>query len=148
MKVNPEMRDFVTVVLRDAGVDVKALPLGACVQVRAASSTYMPFTVARLAENVYAVYHSYEQNGDLCYDPEVVFFTGYKDAAGCDWVWLPLEITHPVPFGRMVYAELNAAGTAVGRVNVRGQADLASFVRTWTRNLKHQGFAYGTVTVL
>ena len=71
--------------------------------------------------------------GDAIADPDVVFFTGYGE-------WIPIEITQPPPFGFHRYAQLSDEGDKITHLNAVAQADLASFTRTWARNLKAQGF--------
>jgi len=78
-----------------------------------------------------AVAHTFEQNGDLMYDPEIVF----EVLAGA--AWEPVEITqHPVGVYR------RAVWTDSGRLrsNAALIRELKEFAGLWDRNLREQGF--------
>lgn len=77
-----------------------------------------------------SVAHYFEQNGDLCPDPEMTF----EVAAGkC----FPVSF-QTFPFPERVAAYRGDDGKSY--VNGRERADQASFARIWDRNLKAQGF--------
>ena len=83
-----------------------------------------------------ALAHTGKQNGDVMYDPELVF--RFIE-------WDKSQIAEPISF-RNDYLSINQEvyryndeGKAT-HVNTRLKAELKSFARTWFRNLKHQGF--------
>jgi hypothetical protein len=74
-----------------------------------------------------AVAHSFVQNGDLMYDPEVVFAVGQTEA------WLAYEITqHPVGLYRNAYRD--------NSLDVAEVRDINGLVSVWARNLSGQGW--------
>ena len=84
-----------------------------------------------------AVRHTREQNGDLLFDPEVVF-----ELIGGEW--------HPLSFeqsGR-VYWEAVFAEEGTDRLMCRPRLlrDLRRFCALWDRNLRDQGFAAAAST--
>ena len=74
-----------------------------------------------------AVAHTFVQNGDLMYDPEIVFAVGEMDA------WLAYEITqHPVGRYRNAYRD--------GQLYPSEVRDINGLVSVWARNLSSQGW--------
>lgn len=105
------------------------------------SGGFMDLVVENIGANQISVTHYYEQNGDLCQDPEIVFLVG------CDGEWYPVEWTTPAVMfaGRVVggwkrYVEIDAEKGSWVRGDLRGQRDLAIFANKWADNLKMQGF--------
>lgn len=105
------------------------------------SSSFMDLAVEVISKNQISVTHYYEQNGDLCQDPEIVFLVG------CDGEWYAVEWTTPqISFaGRIMggyrrYIEIDAENGTWVRGDLRGQRDLAIFANKWADNLKRQGF--------
>jgi hypothetical protein len=49
-----------------------------------------PLSIERIGADEVAVSHTFVQNGDVVFDPEVTFFTGYGGGA-----WVPTSITQP-----------------------------------------------------
>jgi hypothetical protein len=75
-----------------------------------------------------AVAHTFIQNGDLMYDPEIVFAVGQPEA------WLAYEITqHPVGAYNCAYRD--------GSLYPGVVKDINGLVSTWARNLASQGWA-------
>ena len=114
-------------------------PLADARTVDNARGTFMPVTVdcLRVARSgsLYAVAHRFEQNGDLCPDPDVEFLvTDDPLQPGAKAVY-PTAIDQT--FGYRRYVELDVDGNPV-RLNRAGQADLASFCTMWMRNIKGQ----------
>lgn len=73
--------------------------------------------IERIAEDRLSVGQYYQQRGDLCSDPEVVFVVE-------DGNWRPVRYTqHPI----------------IHQHDERG-IDLDGFLSTWDRNLREQGF--------
>jgi hypothetical protein len=97
---------------------------------------FMPLSVERIGVGpregiVIAVHHSREQNGDLIFDPEVVF-----EVIGDEW--------HPLSFEQsgVIYWEAVFQDTNTGKLMCRPKLlkDLQKFCRMWDRNIRDQGF--------
>jgi len=139
-KSTTQIQRLIQGIAKRAGVDLHQP--GAYVKVE--RKPYMPLVIEGLGNSEVAVGHFYVQNGDVIYDPEVVFFTGYEDTpAKLGGGWIPLTIQHPPPCGRHVYGKHD--GQELTHLNGRGQRDLATFVNQWTRNLKMQKFGAGEI---
>lgn len=80
----------------------------------------MPLVIEVLLPGLIAVAHYYEQNGDLCPDPDVEFLITPQG-------WAPTAIRYA--FGDASYVD-----------NPGGQAELAQFCETWASNIEHQGY--------
>ncbi|MDR4487964.1 MAG: hypothetical protein R3B83_10640 [Nitrospirales bacterium] len=105
---------------------------------------FMPLSIERIGTNEdgrdqIAISHTGLQNGDVMFDPEMVFQIRVSG---------DLKIAEPISF-RNDYLGLhqevyryNDEGKAT-HVNTRLKAELKSFARMWFRNLKHQGFFSG-----
>lgn len=115
--------------------------LGSDQAVKLTVDGYMPLSIERIGMNdeghqLVALAHTGMQNGDVMYDPEIVF--RFIDLGEC-------QIAEPISF-RNDYMGLNQEvnryndeGKAT-HVNTRLKAELKTFARTWFRNLKDQGF--------
>ncbi len=115
--------------------------LGSDQAVKLTVDGYMPLCIEHIGmsdegHQRVALAHTGMQNGDVMYDPEMVF--QLHD-------WGELQAAEPISF-RNDYMGLhqevyryNEEGKAT-HVNVRLKAELKSFARTWFRNLKEQGF--------
>jgi hypothetical protein len=97
---------------------------------------FMPLSVEAIGTGprvgtLVAVHHSREQDGDLLFDPEVVF-----ELIGEAW--------HPLSFEQsgLVYWEAVFVEEGTGRLMCRPrlQRDLQRFCRVWDRNIRDQGF--------
>lgn len=102
--------------------------------------TFMPVGIDFLQRfpngmETYAVAHRFEQNGDLVPDPDVEFLVQKRDEKVVS-VW-PLAIDHPPPFVYRRHVELAEDGKPE-RLNLRGQADLATFCSVWMKNIQLQ----------
>ena len=111
--------------------------IGAVLTVRSAG--LMPLKIATVGVNQVAVYHSrVDDYGDTVYDPEVVFFTGYRELG-----WVPMTITQPTAWimGRPIggfkrVAMLAQDYSAITRYYPRAMKDVAHFCNTlWYGNL-------------
>jgi hypothetical protein len=115
--------------------------LGADMAVRIRVDGYMPLSIEAIGASangnrLISICHYGEQNGDLMRDPEMVFelFThGELSAAEPlsfqnDYMGLLQEVYRYDESGKKTH------------VDTRLKADLKSFVRTWFRNLREQGF--------
>lgn len=84
---------------------------------------------------LYAIAHRYEQNGDLCPDPDVEFLVvDDPHQPGAKAVY-PTAIDQPLGYRR--YVEFDADGRPEG-VRPAGQMSLASFCNGWFRNIRAQ----------
>lgn len=104
--------------------------------IRVEASGFMPLSVEQIGTGprdglMIAVHHSREQNGDLMFDPEVVF-----EVIGDEW--------HPMTFemSGQCYWDVVFQDEATGTLMCRPKLlkDLQSFVRMWDRNIRDQGF--------
>ena len=102
---------------------------------------YMPLTIELTWEGLLSVCHYAKDGyGDLYQDPEVVFLIG------CDGEWYPIEIQRPDArtgqfYRRYVEEVSGGKGIWSGKVDLKGQADLATFCTFWANNIARQGFA-------
>ncbi len=77
-----------------------------------------------------SVAHYFEQNGDLCQDPEMAFELVPQ---GNEFAYEPYLFQQAIP---PVYQEVFESGSE----NVRLKRQLTSFAQHWDRNLGEQGF--------
>lgn len=80
---------------------------------------YEDLVIEKTGHDTISVAQYYEQRGDLMADPDIVF-----RIIGDDWI--PIEYTHH-GLGKYNYSE-------------SGLPHLDSFIKTWDRTLKRQGF--------
>ncbi len=102
---------------------------------------YMPLSIEHIGTSaeghkLIALAHTGIQNGDIMFDPEMVFRCIDLDG---------LQMAEPISFrndymgiNQEVY-RYNDEGKAT-HVDTRLKAELKSFARTWFRNLREQGF--------
>lgn len=133
MKTSKRMQQVIETLAAKHGLNLEA----ESAHLRLELSSYMPLVIEKIGRYLVSVAHYYEQNYDLIADPDVVFFTGYGD-------WVPIEITHPPPFGYHRYAKLSDEGDAITHWNEKGQTGLAAFAGVWARNLEQQGWLEAT----
>lgn len=93
-----------------------------------APGAFMAVSVDRLSENLYAVAHRKEVNGDLVSDPDVEFYVAGGMVA-------PTAIDQSFGYRREV---IFGEGGKITGYRPRGQADLTSFCNLWMRNIKAQ----------
>jgi hypothetical protein len=77
-----------------------------------------------------SVTHYFEQNGDLCQDPEMCF---ELIPHGAHVIYEPYLFQQAIP---PLYQEVFATGAE----NIRLKRQLLSFAQQWDRNLRDQGF--------
>ena len=115
--------------------------LGSDQAVKLTVDGYMPLSIEHIGTSaeghrLVAIAHTGIQNGDVMYDPEMVFQFHDHDE---------VKVAEPISFRNDYMGILqevyryNAEGKAT-HVNTRLKAELKSFSRTWFRNLKDQGF--------
>ena len=83
----------------------------------------MPIHISRLSEDTIRIAHTYEQNGDLMYDPEIIFEIDEDNEA-----LKPLE-----------YRQDNMGVYQIVGENVSDR-ELSSFAVQWFKNIRSQGF--------
>lgn len=92
------------------------------------NSTFMALSVARLTDNLYSMAHYFEQNGDICPDPDMTFL---KTSDG----WVPVDLTQIV--GAYTLA-VEHDGVEVTGYRPRALRELKSFAAMWLNNIKSQ----------
>ncbi len=85
------------------------------------------------AGSLYAIAHRFEQNGDLCPDPDVEFLVIESPVDGK--AVYPTAIDQVIGYRRHVEFDGRCAPTKLDR---RGQADLAAFCNQWMKNIQDQ----------
>lgn len=93
------------------------------------SPEFMDLVIEKLGDNHYSLTHYYEQNGDLCPDPdmEIRVHPSTKMAEA---------LSFQDSFGyRCVYPEPD-------KIDIQAKADLNDFLNFWLKNLIDQGFKY------
>lgn len=86
---------------------------------REEASGMMPLSIERVGERRISVAHTYVQQGDLMYDPEIVYEVSEPDRG-----WVPVRFTqHPF----------------IEQYDPDG-LDLDGFPDTWNKNLRSQGY--------
>ncbi len=94
-----------------------------------APGCYMALSVERLTENTFSMAHYFEQNGDLCPDPDMEFWLGL------DGRFYPVSNTQVFGFRRVL--TLGSDGQPES-FSPKGQRELAAFAGTWLKNIKAQ----------
>ena len=96
------------------------------------STAFMPLCVEHLGGSRYSVTHYYEQNGDLCSDPDMTFRLAgeaFPPSHG-----LAEALTYQDSFGyKEVYPE-------PGKVYPRLKKELNAFAVQWFQNIRAQGY--------
>jgi|WetSurMetagenome_2_1015567.scaffolds.fasta_scaffold327875_1 uncharacterized protein YqiB (DUF1249 family) len=93
------------------------------------SEGFMDLVLENYAENVITMTHYYEQNGDLCCDPEMTIRI-IHDKEYVETLTYQDSITY-----QNVYTE-------DGKIYPRLSKSLNEFLGMWLTNIKHQGFKY------
>ncbi len=91
------------------------------------SSGFMDLVIEKLGDKHYSLTHYYEQNGDLCPDPDMEVKV-YPDTKMAE------ALSYQDSFGyRCVYPEL-------GKVDIKAKKELNIFLDKWLSNIINQGF--------
>lgn len=125
MKTATTMQTIITRIAQKHSLDLTACEAN----LRLEQDGYQPLVIEKVGQHLVSVAHYYQQNGDTVPDPDVVFFTGYGD-------WVPMEISQAL--GYTCAAWLSDDGQKIERFQPRAQADIASFCRTWAKNIRDQ----------
>lgn len=128
MKTSKKMQAVVTRLADKHGLDLTATEA----YLRLDMPGFDRLVIERAGINQVRVAHYFDQQGNLIPDPEIIFFTGNSD-------WVPIKITQVIG-GHRVYAVPTPDGQSVIMTNPNRQADLASFVEMWAKNIKIQGW--------
>jgi hypothetical protein len=111
---------------------VRGLEPGAARYVDNAKGTFMRVAIDCLAQGLFAVAHRFEQNGDLCPDPDVEFYVSPSGDV------FPTAIDQfAAPYKRYVEV-VEGGGTWRWTGAERGQADLVEFCNMWMKNIEDQ----------
>ncbi|VVB52179.1 Uncharacterised protein [uncultured archaeon] len=93
------------------------------------SQGFMDLVIERLQENHYSLTHYFEQNGDLCPDPDMTIKIVPE-------MKIAEALTYQDQFCyRVVYPDLE-------HVNIKAKKELNAFLDQWLSNLKEQGFTW------
>lgn len=113
--------DAIKQIIRQAGYDsVTDLPINDPITVE--NEGYMDLTIERILDDRVSVAHYFEQCGDLCRDPEIVFRLAESG-------WIPV-----------MYQQDNGPLGTVFERDDHGLPDVEDFVEQWNDNLTKQGF--------
>ena len=97
------------------------------------SKAFMPLSVERLQDTdigtVYTFCHYFEQNGDLCQDPEMLFLAHKSGRV------YPMMFQQAIP---PIYEESLFREDGKWKVNPRLQAQHTTFANMWLKNIKEQ----------
>jgi len=97
------------------------------------NGAFMPVCVEHIFNTyigrVFSIAHYFEQNSDLCKDPDMTFLLPP------DGEVYPLSFQQDIP---PIYQEAAIIEENELKVRQKMQADLASFANTWMENIKHQ----------
>lgn len=99
--------------------------------VRFESDTYEPLYIERISEDQIAMAHTFMQNGDSMYDPEIVFHVDDEH-----------KLLRPLSYEQSdmgVYQRVyDPSDDALTRPNRKLERDINDMFRTWSQNLKWQ----------
>lgn len=97
---------------------------------RIESEGYMPLIIERHG-NTISLTHTYMQNGDVMYDPDMEFNIVS---------WEPISITQQHPFRGQVRLEKYRYNESTGLWDLNANFDkgMGEFVRTWSKNIQEQ----------
>lgn len=137
MRKSLQMQNIISKLARRRGLDLADIET----HFTAKSPGFMDLVVEVIAPHQVSVAHYYEQNGDLCQDPEIVFFVSPVDGS-----WYAIEITTPgvmlrgrIFGGYESLVEFDDSGN-LKNYKLRAQRDAAIFANKWAKNIRMQGF--------
>lgn len=91
--------------------------------------TYMSLSAERLSTHSFSMAHYYEQNGDLCPDPDMELV---KNKLG----WFPVAMDQVMGYNRAII-EMDSEGIPI-KVYVKRYSELKKFLSMWLKNIKSQ----------
>ena len=119
-----------------------------------AGDSFMPLSLEWIGENLISVMHTYELNGELCYDPMIVFRTGFEGTGENEEQTLTaVEFQQSNP---PIYQVEDADGywnTIDGNGNEKSvlglQKEINDFATQWFFNIGTQGYMFkrGTIEI-
>jgi hypothetical protein len=138
---SPGMQEVITALAAKHGLNLRRV--GAYLKLSLGES-FDPLNVDVITPHEVAVSHTFIQNGDVIFDPEITFYTGGGEAG-----WVPTSITQaPVALkmggetkvlgGYTRIAEVRAGKLA--EVDEHEAAEAAAFAEMWARNIEGQGW--------
>ena len=128
MKTCPKMQKEITALAEKHHVDLHKS--GAYLKLT--MDCYMPLVIENTGGCV-SVAHYYEQNGDLCCDPDVVFFIGYDQ-------WVPVEIQQPRSYQRVADITRKDGKWEIFQFKPKPMNDIGDFSEQWAQNIHDQGW--------
>lgn len=115
------MNSVLTDLLTNLGVDsVDNMDLGEAYEIDMSETAFLDLHVEKVRPGRLSIAHYYEQNGDLCSDPDVVF-------KPVDGRFVPVELTQQTAFGEKY------------RTDPNGLAGVNQLLERWGTNLRNQG---------
>jgi hypothetical protein len=127
MKSSKDMQQIIGMLAAKHAVDLTEI--GAALTLY--NPPYMRLAIECIGRNLVSVAHYYELNGDLCQDPDVVFFTGYTE-------WVPVQFQNAYMFGD--WATVSDDGTKITHLARHMQDDLGSFSDDWANEIREAGW--------
>jgi hypothetical protein len=102
---------------------------------------YQPLVIEKVGPDRVAISHFFIQNGDVMYDPEIVF--SYDPTQPVDYQFWPVEITqHPMGVYRRKFFERDGRKM----VDTLFHPSVSPLVQVWARNLKFQKWTEAEIT--
>ena len=128
MKTCPKMQKVIEALAEKHNVDLRKS--GAYLKLT--MDCYMPLVIENTGGCV-SVAHYYEQNGDLCCDPDVVFFIGYDK-------WVPVEIQYPLMYQRVADITYKNGKWEIFQFKSKSMNKIGDFAEQWAQNIHDQGW--------
>lgn len=94
------------------------------------SKTYMYLSAERLTNHSFSMAHYFEQNGDLCPDPDMELV---KTKVG----WFPVALQQSIGTYTRAIVETDDEGNPT-KVYPKRYSELKSFLSMWLKNIKSQ----------
>lgn len=94
---------------------------------------WMRLSINVLTPEFVSIAHTYVQQGDTMFDPEIVFFVDHKHN-----IWYPCDYRQDNLGINRSYVTFE--GEKIKSVNTIWQKDLVSFCSVWSKNIREQGF--------
>jgi hypothetical protein len=127
MKTSAAMQKIITRLAQRHGIDITRP--GASLRLD------MPGFYRLCIENIgfdrISVAHYYEEAGDLVPDPDIVFYTAYRE-------WVAISIQNA--FGYIEAGVMTDDMKGLKGVYTKQQEDLAEFTNLWAKNIEEQGW--------
>ena len=135
MKTAASMQKIIIAITEKHALDLNAIES----YLRLEQPSLTPLVIEKIGKHLVSVAHYYKQNGDMMADPDIVFFTGYRE-------WVPIQITQ-AHLGFTNAAELSPDGTTIKSFKPQAQAELADFCIVWANNLHAQNWLDAKIVI-